>query len=236
MKKLGLFIIRTILISACTASLVGCGSMSNSETSEPQAPQTLNVQSSTASYFKAISFGSEYGNNSNQVIRRWNSDIRIKLNGNITSADVAFINNAIEALNELTGEKITITLTSGHNANLNLHIVDKSEFANIISSVQPNVDGYVQVLSRSNNIFKGTILISNNLSPTRRKHVILEELTQSLGLLNDSMLYDDSIFYQNYSRVTDYSIEDRAIISLLYTDAIRPGLTEQEFNEMTHIL
>ncbi|MDA1353130.1 MAG: DUF2927 domain-containing protein [bacterium] len=236
MKRLGLFIIRTIIISALTTSLVGCGQMTDSGESSPTAPTSINVNSSTASYFKSVAFGSEFGSNSTAVIRRWNSDIRLKLHGNVTASDLDFINAAVEHLNSLTGEHITISLTDSDNANLSLYIVDKAEFSNIIPTVQPNVDGYVQVTSRSNVIFTGKILISNNLAGSRRNHVISEELTQSLGLLCDSLIYSDSIFYQNYSSVTQYSSEDEDIISLLYSDAIRPGLTERQFNEMALIL
>ena len=49
-----------------------------------------------------------------------------------------------------------------------------------------------------------------------QKHLLREELTQSLGLANDSYLFDDSIFQQSWTNVTKYSQMDKDIIRLLY--------------------
>jgi hypothetical protein len=46
--------------------------------------------------------------------------------------------------------------------------------------------------------------------------LLREELTQSLGLGNDSNKYPDSIFYQDWSTVTSYSKLDIEIIKQHY--------------------
>jgi hypothetical protein len=53
---------------------------------------------------------------------------------------------------------------------------------------------------------------------TREKHVLREELTQSLGFGNDSIKYPDSIFYENFSSLTKYSELDKAIIRKHYNN------------------
>ena len=54
----------------------------------------------------------------------------------------------------------------------------------------------------------------------------MEELCQSLGLLNDTYDYPESIFYQ-YHTETDWPTSlDWAIIELLYRTEIRPGMDE----------
>lgn len=53
---------------------------------------------------------------------------------------------------------------------------------------------------------------------TRKKHVLREEITQSLGFGNDSIKYPDSIFYENFSIVTKYSELDKAIIRKHYNN------------------
>lgn len=47
-------------------------------------------------------------------------------------------------------------------------------------------------------------------------HFIREEITQGLGLINDSWKYPESIFYQGYSKVIQYSELDKSIIQKLY--------------------
>ena len=50
----------------------------------------------------------------------------------------------------------------------------------------------------------------------KKKHLLREELTQSLGFFNDSWLYPESIFYQGWTDVTEYSEMDKEIIKMLY--------------------
>jgi hypothetical protein len=49
-----------------------------------------------------------------------------------------------------------------------------------------------------------------------QKHLIREELTQSLGLVNDSWKYENSIFYQGWTTTNSYSEIDIKLIDLLY--------------------
>ena len=51
-----------------------------------------------------------------------------------------------------------------------------------------------------------------------QKHILREELTQSLGLFNDSEKYENSIFYDGYSTVTEYSEIDKELIDMLYNE------------------
>jgi hypothetical protein len=51
-----------------------------------------------------------------------------------------------------------------------------------------------------------------------QKHLLREELTQSLGLVNDSWKYKNSIFYQGWTTTTEYSDIDRELIDILYNN------------------
>jgi hypothetical protein len=44
----------------------------------------------------------------------------------------------------------------------------------------------------------------------------VKELTQSLGLLNESWKYPESIFYQGWTTTTSFSKIDKRLIDLLY--------------------
>jgi hypothetical protein len=48
------------------------------------------------------------------------------------------------------------------------------------------------------------------------KHLLREELTQSLGLGNDSFRFPESIFYQGWTNTTSYAEIDKKIIQKLY--------------------
>ncbi len=58
-----------------------------------------------------------------------------------------------------------------------------------------------------------------------RNHLLREELTQSLGLMNDSPRFPHSIFYGGQSNDTTYLPIDRQLLAMLYQDDIRPKMT-----------
>ena len=49
-----------------------------------------------------------------------------------------------------------------------------------------------------------------------KKHLLREELTQSLGLFNDTYDYPESIFYQEWTETNEYAPIDIELISMLY--------------------
>jgi hypothetical protein len=51
-----------------------------------------------------------------------------------------------------------------------------------------------------------------------QKHLLREELTQSLGLFNDSYKYENSIFQQRWTTTTEYADIDKKIIQILYNN------------------
>ena len=51
-----------------------------------------------------------------------------------------------------------------------------------------------------------------------QKHLLREELTQSLGLKNDSYKYENSIFQQKWTEVTEYAPIDIKVIEMLYNN------------------
>jgi len=61
--------------------------------------------------------------------------------------------------------------------------------------------------------FVDTERTSNN---SQRKHILREEITQSLGFGNDSYRYPESIFYQGWTEVHEYSDIDKEVIKMFY--------------------
>ena len=50
----------------------------------------------------------------------------------------------------------------------------------------------------------------------RQKHLVREEVTQALGLMNDSPEYPDSMFYSKFSNQTEFSYKDVWSVYELY--------------------
>ena len=73
--------------------------------------------------------------------------------------------------------------------------------------------GYFETTCSSGKMFVDLYRIKDEES---HKHLIREELTQSLGLLNDSWKYPESIFYQGWTTTTEFAPIDIYLIDLLY--------------------
>ncbi len=177
-------------------------------------------------YFTEIALGSEYGSNV-QVIRRWDSDIKIKINGNPNEKDLQTLNQVISDINEIIGDKINLSLVDS-NQNIDINFVPLSDFS-ICNAASGNY-GYFNCKWSNNVIYECDICIATDdvLLQEERSHMIREELTQSLGLMNDSLEYRDSIFYEEWTYTQKYLEIDKKMIEILYSDKIKPGMVKQE--------
>jgi len=178
-------------------------------------------------YFLEIALGCEYGA-SQPIIHKWTNNIKIKINGTPTSEDLDSLNQVITELNSLISGISLDIVTNDQNIDIYFTIVD--QFASILPSYVPGNMGFFMAWWDSNEaIYKAKILIAvDGVNQQERSHLIREELTQSLGIMKDSYRYKDSIFYQGWTDIINYSPVDCKIISLLYDSRLRPGMTQEQ--------
>ena len=173
-------------------------------------------------YFCDVALEVEYGETDHTVIK-WDRPIYYYISGAATETDLAQITALTDAHNGITGFPGISAVDSAESANLIISFVDS---AGMLSAAGDNFNGYVTVSWSNSNITSGSIYYSTDISQELRSAVIVEELCQSLGLLNDTYDYPESIFYQ-YHTETDWPTSlDWAIIELLYRTEIRPGMDE----------
>ena len=203
---------------AFTLLIIGCSFQSN--------PNTFTQNE--IDYFVEIALGAEFGEQT-PVIKKWINDIRIKINGEPTEADLQTINNIVSDLTEIISSiKIKIV---NKNENLTITFSPESDFTSIDPNYVPTNYGFFWALWHDDNfvIYDANILISSaDITQKERSHLIREELSQSLGLMNDSDKYNDSIFYQEWTDVTEFSELDRVAIKLLYLKKIEPGVSKEQ--------
>lgn len=196
----------------------------------PQREQ-LNQQYSQADldYFLEIATGSEFVR-ADLPIRKWEQDVKIKLHGTPTAEDGQTLDAVIDELKGLVGSiDIQVVDKTADRANINVYFVDPAEFSSYVPHQNPGRGGFVWIQSSSGAIRGATVLIADRgLTQPQRNHIIREEVTQSLGLLNDSFQYRDSIFFQLWNAVTQYSQRDERVIQMLYRPEVRPGMSRNE--------
>jgi hypothetical protein len=174
-------------------------------------------------YFREIAGAAEFGENGG-VLHRWKEDPRIAVYGDPTARDRRELDRVVGDLNELISTVEVSVVQS--DPNMEIYFVPVDEFASIEPNYVAGNMGYVYVWWDAEAvIYSGRVLISTTgLTPAERAHVIREELTQGLGLLNDSWLYPDSIFYQGWTETTRYAPIDRLVIEMLYRPELSAGM------------
>ena len=181
--------------------------------------QTKEFSPEAKEYFNKVAYGSEF-DGGNSSLKKWNQDINIYVVGDKRDYLMSELNDIVSELNGLI-------------STININIVDNESDANffiLFGSQQDynNYDsesiGYTEhnqglfIAYGGENLTKATMYVDIERTSTidGKKHLLREELTQSLGLCNDSYDYPESIFYQGWTETTEYADIDKELIQMLY--------------------
>lgn len=189
-------------------------------------------RSDIRSYFNEVALGAEFGD-TEAVIRKWSTDMVIEPRGYWPAYLSQELNQIIAELNALI-EGVQVRVADSLEApNYIIFIGDPNIYAD---SIEPSAQPYVQanygmfwLYWENDVIYKGTMYVDPVRADTEgwQKHLLREELTQSLGLMNDSDKHKDSMFFQGRSFTTYFSGLDKELIRMLYHPDIRPGMDSQ---------
>jgi hypothetical protein len=197
-------------------------------TPTPIVTETLQTFSSTAvDYLMEIAFGAEFGSEP-AVVHKWTQDVRIAVHGDPNADDLAALDDVVGDLNNLIDTIEISVVTSGQN--VELYFAPESEFASIEPGYVPVNMGFFWTWWDGTQAYTAAhVLVSTtDVTQAERNHLIREELTQSMGLMQDSYTYEDSMFYQGWTETPAYSDLDEQLIQMLYLPGIEPGLTADE--------
>lgn len=190
-----------------------------------------NYSPDVKNYFKEIAVGSEFGKG--RKIVKWTKNMKVFLMGEKVPALETELNKIIGELNQLVRPIRIQRVSNKAQANFFIFFGSSRDY---INKIEPNARKYANrnlalfyvYFTPQNSIDKGSMYVNTSLmkAPNTRKHLLREELTQALGLMNDSHKYSESIFYQKFSRSTKYTSMDKKLIKLLYSNKIRPGMSK----------
>ncbi|NND71991.1 MAG: DUF2927 domain-containing protein [Rhodothermales bacterium] len=190
---------------------------------------------SDPAYFKEVALKVEFGSG-NGVIKKWRDDINYHVSGEPGAELLAELDKVVGELNDLMDVQLLEVEEEGQ-ANFRIFFGSGEDYAN-------NFEQNAQELINSNfglvwaywnssyELIRGSMYVDifRTLGLRQQKHLLREELTQSIGLFNDTYDYPDSIFYAGFSQTTEYAPIDREVIQLLYSSDILAGMTEEDVN------
>ena len=187
-------------------------------------------------YFKEIAIGSEYGRG--KKIVKWTKNMKIFLMGDKIPEMENELDKIIRELNQLVSPIKLQRVYSKTQANFYVFFGTVSQYLNKVERnagryARRNLAMFYVYYGRKGTINKGSMYVDTYTMKAKdtRKHLLREELTQALGLMNDSYKYPTSVFYQKFSRATKFDKIDKQIIRLLYNNKIKPGMTRQQVEQ-----
>lgn len=179
--------------------------------------------SQVLSYFREVALTPE-GGDPFATPRRWQDDIRVGFSPETTVSDRLWVEQAANTLRPMVSPvKLEIVEES---PNIVIRSVPISEFRRYVPEYRGHDRGLFWIdWDEHGAIREGGVLIAVEIRDSDlRRHILLEELTQALGLPGDSGRYPDSLFFRGESRVTGLSDLDQSILRLLYD----PGISDQQ--------
>ena len=186
-------------------------------------------------YFPEIAAGSEFDRFANKKLKRWplGTNISISLNERTDKKDLQVFQDLIPVVEKLTGLEFFI-VNNDELADMNFYKINYSEMPRVMDNYVPNNWGLFNYFSNDNYEIKGAKLAvaSDKTNKFELRHLIIEEFIQSLGLVNDSYRYMDSIFQEEWTEVQRPAPIDWLLLEFLYRPEVSPGMEVKEVVEI----
>lgn len=172
----------------------------------------------------------------NTKIIKWNKDIYIKAFGYLSKENQKNLEETVLYLNTLK-LPIKIFITKEDNYNIDIYFGNKQYIKKKYKGFLPEkfVGIGMQFSNSDYSVDRATLAIDTSSSYDYiyyKSNVILEELTQALGIPGDSYSYPNSTFYQgekNYKFSKTLAPIDLKVLQLLYSKDVMAGLDKKEY-------
>jgi hypothetical protein len=219
---------RLIRLLPFAASFIFLSAPLPSAQAKEPAPHTKTIR-----WSYEVLFGSEF-QNSWKGCRRWVFSPTLSAYSP-NPAHHALTREIVTHLNQVLADSpvrhIRLLPPNDYRANIKVHFAPLSHFPKLSKEadfkvVDDNLGFFWLSWNKRNQIIRSTVLLaSDKLEGDALRHFAYEEITQSLGIPNDSQLFRDSIFYAGDFKKGDPTTlteRDTRLIQLLYNH-LTPG-------------
>ena len=187
--------------------------------------------------FEMVVFGSEYDPKlASKAIAKWQSPIRLAIQGKPGDRHLEFLGRHAATLSNLTGLSIEL-VKPGEVANITIAFVPRAKMSKIqIGGVPqdmierlaaPGGCYFISWQKPVGTIIGAAIVVNTDRDNAMVNHCMLEELTQSLGMPNDTDVLRPSIFSDN-DHLYELSRSDTIVVRTLYDPRLRSGMPKIE--------
>ena len=185
-------------------------------------------------YFNEVVLDAEYSSSGNaSLVQKWDYEIKYYIHGNPTAEDLECLENTADYINSIYGFPGMEEAAFESEANLNIHFVNADKLVELMGSDFALCDGGVTFwYDGYNMIYNEVICYRNDIDQYTRNSVIIEEIYNGLGPVQDTWLRPDSIIYAEYTTPQEMTAVDKLILELLYHPEIECGMDADECAEV----
>lgn len=222
-----------LLLTAGLAAAMAAPTAAQSPSDVPLPPVEDLVR-----YFDTIVFGSEFGPaHASRVVAKWSEgSLTVSLEQRATKEHLGFVSAHLATLGRLTGKTFSGTKTP-ESAAIRVLFLRRNEMAAIQG---PNIDPkaiseaaaaggcyFMSWKKPESRIVKAIVVVNVERDPAHINSCLLEELTQLMGLPNDSDALRPSIFSDS-DNLPELSPHDAILVRTLYDSRMKAGLPRTE--------
>ena len=181
-------------------------------------------------WFSEVSLSAEFINSGNpSFVQKWDSPILYMIHGQPTEEDLTVLTSFTQWLNALEGFPGISETTDPMASNLDIHFCTQQELIGHLGDHFYGMDGGVTFwYTGDNQIYDAIICVRTDLDQYLRNSVILEELYNCLGPIQDTSLREDSLIYAGYSDPQELTQIDQLILALLYHPDMKCGMNSAQ--------
>lgn len=176
-------------------------------------------------YFNEVCLDAEYTHAGDPSrLQKWISPITYYIHGDPTPEDMETLNDFVRWLNTVEGFPGIYQTQEPAEANLNIHFCNQQDMLSLMGSGFDEMDGAVTFWYMDDVIYDAIICYRTDLTQHLRNSVILEEIYNGLGPIQDTALRPDSIIYGAFSEPQELTAMDELILRLLYHPDLKCGM------------
>lgn len=188
-------------------------------------------------YFNEVCLDAEFVNSGDASrLQKWTAPISYALHGDYTDQDLATLSAFVAWLNALEGFPGISEAPASDYSNLQIHFCTQSDMVDLMGDNFYGMDGAVTFWYSDDEIYDAIICYRTDVDQYLRNSVILEEIYNGLGPIQDTALRPDSIIYSDFSEPQWLSPIDEVILQLLYHPDILPGMDAQQCEQVIRSL
>ena len=218
-----------------------------SEPTEPETTVTASLHSplyipdvpveDVIRYFNEVCLDSEFVHGGDpHYIQKWCEPLYYTLEGTYTDTDIAVLDKFADWLNNLEGFPGISQTQDPVRQNLRICFGNSQDMTSLMGPEYTYMDGAVRFWYVNDEIIDSIICYRTDINQYTRNSVILEEIYNGLGPIQDTNLRTDSIIFQGYSEPQWLTPMDELILRLLYHPDILPGMDAQQCEQIIRTL